>query len=63
MLMMVGRLITASRMAPLRALSPLGRWNTRAIQGPMTTIPRKPSTTEGIPAKISMTGFRVSGPS
>ena len=58
--MIVGRDMTARRMAPLRAFRPLRRWKSLAMPGPNSTMPRKPTTTEGMPARISTTGLTIS---
>ncbi|MNI65896.1 hypothetical protein D3C73_1214250 [compost metagenome] len=49
----------ASKIAPFNAFSPLGRLFRSAIPGPTNTIPKKPITTEGIAASISMAGFKI----
>ena len=41
-------------------LSPVGRSKVSCSQGARMTMPKKPSTTEGIPARSSMTDFRIS---
>src|SRR5690554_6408543 len=56
---MVGNAITAKSIAPLSAFNPLGKSAKLAVPGLTTTIPRKPITTEGIAASISMAGFKI----
>ena len=58
--MIVGRAMIASRMLPLMAFRPLPVWKILAMAGPNRTIPRKPTTTEGMPARISTTGLTIS---
>ncbi len=59
-LIMVGRDMTARRIAPFRAFSPLEIPNTFEISGLTRTIPKNPTTTDGMPARISTAGFRIS---
>ena len=54
--MIVGSAMTASRTLPFTAFSPLPVWKTLARRGPLRTMPRKPTTTEGMPARIFHTG-------
>src|SRR5690606_19456667 len=55
---MVGKAITANSIAPFKAFKPLERSAKLAIPGLTTTIPKKPITTDGIAASISIAGFK-----
>src|SRR5690606_31374634 len=54
----VGNAITANKIAPFKAFKPFGKFAKSAIPGPTKTIPKKPITTEGIAASISIAGFK-----
>jgi hypothetical protein len=56
---MVGIEIKPRRTAPVKAVSPVGRSKNFRKKGTITKIPIKPSTTDGMPAKISTTGLRI----
>ena len=58
--MMVGMAMNASITAPARAVMPVGRSNSSLIHGATTIMPMKPMTTEGIPARTSTVGLRIS---
>ncbi len=57
MVMIVGSAMMPSTMLPARPVSPTGKLNTFWIRGTITISPKKPYTTEGIPARSSMSGF------
>ncbi len=56
---MVGNAMIASTTAPAKAVSPTGRFMDFWMSGTRTTSPKKPYTTEGIPASNSITGLRM----
>jgi len=45
---------------PVRAVCPVGRLKRSLTIGTSITSPKNPNTTEGIPARISIKGFRAS---
>src|SRR5690606_5333581 len=55
----VGNAIIANKIAPFKAFNPFGRSAIFAIPGLKTTIPKKPITTDGIAANISIAGFKM----
>lgn len=57
---MVGMAMMASMMEALSTLSPVGMSHHCCISGAMTTMPTKPSTTEGRLASSSTAGLRIS---
>jgi hypothetical protein len=56
----VGSAIIPRIMEPVKAVCPVGRLKTSLISGTSTTSPKNPNTTEGMPARISIKGFRKS---
>src|SRR5690606_2948983 len=56
---MVGNAIIANKIAPFKAFKPFGKSAMFAIPGLKTTIPKKPITTDGIAASISIAGFKI----
>lgn len=56
----VGIAINASRIEPVKAVNPVFKPKISFTSGAITTSPKNPSTTEGIPARISMNGFKNS---
>ena len=57
---MVGTAIPPNRIAPARAVRPVGRFKKPRRKGERIRIPRKPSTTEGSPPNNSTSGLRIS---
>ena len=54
----VGSAMIASTILPARAVSPTGNLNDCCKKGTITTRPKKPYTTDGIPARSSISGFK-----
>ena len=45
---------------PVKAVKPVGRLSVSRTTDDKTTIPKNPSTTDGMPATISIIGLRIS---
>ncbi|MNT35645.1 hypothetical protein D3C72_1716790 [compost metagenome] len=59
MVIIVGNAMIASNKEPFKAFNTLGKSVSSAILGPTNTMPRKPMTTDGIAANISIKGFNM----
>jgi hypothetical protein len=58
--MIVGRDMMARRTLPFTAFRPWPVPKILAMIGPKRTMPRNPTTTDGMPARISTMGLRTS---
>ncbi len=58
--MMVGSAMYARMIEPVKAVRPVGRLSVSRTTDDKITIPKNPNTTDGMPATISIIGFRIS---